>query len=420
MKRIVEIVLISGVALVVLLVGGFNLYRYFSNPIQVEAVIEYSVPSRRIGRGIAIRQEQTIPRTGSGTIGYIYSDGAKVSVDSPVVEYYSTAVNDQNLRRMREIETEIAMLEEAQNKSTSTFANMDVINRDIRDRLGALGAMGSTGRCDTLQTTRDELILLMNKRQVAIGKDDSFTSRISELNAEYASLTSSAGAEQIQLEYTPSSGYFSRNVDSFTGNISPDDLDDLTVSDYLQYINQEPRNLENYAGKIVTNQRWYFAAAMPVYDTDGFYVGQSLYLTFDQVEDTIPAKVWDIVAENNNDTAVVVFRSDVISEDIVNLRTSDVTVSFLLSQHTGIRISSSSLRFQNNEATGEMEMGVFVLENRVVRFKKVDPVYTEQGFILSRTVYPNSGKAEDEGYVCLFDQVIVQGGNELYDGKIVR
>ena len=76
-----------------------------------------------------------------------------------------------------------------------------------------------------------------------------------------------------------------------------------------------------------------------------------------------------------------------------------------MNEFTGYEISAKALR------TVDGEKGVFIQLANVVRFRKVDIVYSDDTVILS-------GKSSKSGYVALYDEIIIEG-TDLYDGKII-
>jgi hypothetical protein len=124
----------------------------------------------------------------------------------------------------------------------------------------------------------------------------------------------------------------------------------------------------------------------------------------------IPATIERVVEEENSDDAVVVFHCDQVNSETVNLRTEDVSIHFV--EYTGLRIAAASLHFEGDTR------GVYVVEENIIRFKKIEPVYEEAGFVLARiNIIETPDYRADE--VRLYHQVITKG-TDLYDNKPLR
>jgi hypothetical protein len=229
------------------------------------------------------------------------------------------------------------------------------------------------------------------------------------LEEELASLRRS-GVGEIKREVTvPLSGYFSSAVDGYENLLSFDQAEEYTLDDYQKMIAAPPpAGMGGKVGKMVLNPNWYCAVAVPKDEIEWVLGGWNVNLQFTELPEAVPATLVKIMQHEENDTAVLLFHCDLMTEDTINLRLSGVTVHF--EQLTGLRIEASDLRF--NQAN---ERGVYVLdEQNTVRFRLVDPLYEEETFVLSAMNFVSGNK-----YVKLFDQVIVKGV-DLYDGKPIQ
>ena len=83
-----------------------------------------------------------------------------------------------------------------------------------------------------------------------------------------------------------------------------------------------------------------------------------------------------------------------------------INIKIHTEEYAGYEIDRKALR------TVDGEVGVYVQLGNVVRFKKVDIVYSDDSLVLSKK------KEGESGYVCLYDEVIIEG-TDLYDGKII-
>ncbi|MDR2932777.1 MAG: hypothetical protein LBV27_06675, partial [Oscillospiraceae bacterium] len=288
--------------------------------------------------------------------------------------------------------------------------NADTLNRDIRGQVGQLAEMANTGRFSGARQVRTELVSLLNRRQVATAKVDNFSPRIEALEREYAQLEQGTAGERVVSAQAPVSGYFVKGIDGYEQYLSTKVVGQYGMQDYIQAIRggiDAPQSVS--LGKMLTNQIWYFAAAAKRYNTEHVKAGQSVALEFPHLAVKVPAVVTDLLTENKSDDAVILLECNQLSSDIVNLRREDATLHF--TDYTGLRINTASLRFQNGQT------GVFVLEDNTVRFKKIKPIYEEQGFILSEINIIDTPGYDKEA-VSLFDQVISKG--IVYDDQPIQ
>lgn len=410
MRRVLERILFSLIGLVAVAWTGYHIYSYYKKTIEIESVYEYTVSQNIVSEGIAIRDEQIIDMTASGVGNYLYEDSARVTTGHTIAEFFQSYGGDKDVKRMREIENEIKMLTEAQDRNVNNFSSAETLNRDIRGQLGTLSGMSSTGDFKQAARLREELVSLLNRRQIATSKTEDFSERINMLEAEYERLERVTSGESVVTVFAPKTGYFVREVDGYEEYLSSKIIGQYSLEDYIKAIRskQEPPRV-NYVGKLMTSHIWYFVANAKKYNIEYVSEGQTATLEFPDLAFSVPVRVKEIIAEKESEDAVVLFECSQLSSDIVNLRAEEVVIHF--ESYTGLRIPISSIRFQDGER------GVYVLDENIVRFKKIDPVYEEQGFILSRmNVIDTPGYASDT--VRLFARIVK--GTDLYDGKTIQ
>ena len=427
MTRLSERLFFALMAIVLLFWGAYHFQRYYNEPLQFETAFEYTVPRTISSVGIAIRDEIIIEESPRGVESYLYEDASRVAVGQPVAEYYPDDIGDRNIRRLREIEQQIKMLENAQDTNINNLANTDTINRDIRDRLGVVANIMATGNSRDLPAIRTELTALMNRRKIAIGKEDNYHALISMLKEEYSRLDL-AGAGSVYEARSPGIGFFSKSYDGYEALIAPSMIRRMEITEYIELIeNPAPQTAPGRVGRLVKNQVWYFAMPIKLHESEWITQNQTVDILFEQVGRRIRARVYDIRFENQNDTMIAVFQINQMSPEIINLRVTEATV--YAAQYSGVRVGSSSLYFRQNER-GETERGVYVLEGNTVRFKLVYPIYEDQNFLISNPnpeIKPNivdEFATDTDNYrlpppIKQYDLVIVKG-TDLYDGKPVQ
>lgn len=418
MSRIAERIIALLVILFLLSYVGYQAYRYYYSPVETEIAYEYTVARSVSTRGIAVREEMVLDRSAEGVQHYPYQDASRVAIGSPVAEYYRSSGN-RDLKRVRELEEEIARLQQAQETVSGNLAGAEVYNRDIKTQVARLSAMASEGQYADLADIRRNVTLLINKKQISTGKVTGFAPRIRQLEKELEGIGRVASENALEVVTAPVSGYFSKMVDGYEARITPDMLKDMEVADYQKLIDAKtPTQNTVRVGKMVLSEKWTFAA--PVASEHLEWINEALKeakkrgvpvqvnVQFEQVPQPVLLTIDSVVEQKDSDTAVLLLRCNQVSEELFDLRIANATLNF--QQYTGIRIDSANLRF-----LGERR-GVYILDDQRVRFKEIDPVYEEQDFLLSKTYYVG---VEQTQYVRLFDKVIVKG-TDLYDGKVIQ
>jgi hypothetical protein len=284
-----------------------------------------------------------------------------------------------------------------------------MINRDIKEQLGYLITASEQRRYSSSDEIRGRLTELINKKQIATGMTNGFASRLNELTAELSALSAQERDSAVMRASAPVSGYFVRRCDGYETLLSPKAVEDYGISEYLGLLDgvtPEPQIAP--AGKIVRSQNWTFVAAADKSSLEFVKPGQLLNVSFESAETPIPASVTKILQEKDEPRAVLLLSCNYVSGPLLGLRRTAAELDF--NQYSGLRVDMANVRF-----LGE-ERGVYVLEKGVASFKKLDAVYEDQNFVLSRFRPPSLNTDE---YVKLFDQIIIRC-NDLYDGKTIQ
>lgn len=408
-SRLPEKIVAGLLGVFLLAIVVYQLYVSVYASMKTETVFDYTVSRTIPVEGFAIRYETAISGEYTGIENCIYNDGTWVSVGENVVEFYTSTQSDQNLNRAKELESEIKMLEEAQDATINNFSTTEILNRDIKEQLGHLTRLSSLGRYKSSDEIRTSLTSLINKKQIATGMADNYEKRITALKSEYDMLDVTENTEKIMLAKAPVSGYFSKTVDGYETELNPDMTEDFEIYDYLELFDSEPvLSPTRSVGKIVMNPRWLFAAAAPKQNLEYVLPGQEVTLGFEHIDRKIPATVLEVMQDKDDERAVIVLNCDQITGDLLTIRAAQAVINF--NQYTGLRIDSNHIRFVGDKR------GVYILDSSTVYFKEIDPIYEETGFVLSKMIPPD---IKNDQFVKLFDQVITKG-NDLYDGKVIQ
>jgi len=402
-ERIVKYMLI----LFLLIYVGMQASRYFSDTVRTQTAHLTTVYQSVRGRGLVFRDELVLQESGANAVSCLFNDAQRVLIGEPIVELLPPGTYVGSRSRLRETQREIDMLEQAQNASNSHAFNTEALGREIQQQLGQLAQISATGYYGSVPDIRDNLASLLNQRQIAIGREQDFQARINELTLYRDRITTGAVYGSSNVVNAPVSGFFAREVDGFEGTMS---LDVARTAGFDQLItlieNAAPRQAAARVGRIVTSHNWYVGVIVSQYDIQWIRSGQRLSLVFEDAGTQVPATVARVLSENLQDYAVLILHANHVSRETINLRISDVRLDFR--SHEGIRVDAQALRFVDGER------GVFTLHNNVVSFRRIDPIYEEPGFVLSRPPFD----PHDDFTLRKYDQIII-GGVDLEDGRVL-
>ena len=168
-------------------------------------------------------------------------------------------------------------------------------------------------------------------------------------------------------------------------------------------LNTQPHAVSGSAGKLITQFNWYLLCVVDDADASLLTLGQKINITFSGYSGGTIRMQLVAVNKGENDETALVFRSNLMNSEIASLRYENVKIC--LEEYSGYAVDRTALR------TVDGEVGVYVQLGNLVRFRKVEIVYSDDTIILASA---GSGN----GYLRLYDEIITEG-TDLYDGKII-
>ena len=383
--------------LFILLFAAYQAYRGLRNEYQTETAYEFQIARYCNTEGLLIRTEEPIEKSVQGQVRYLLEEGEKFRSDTPIARVFQSQEEAEEAARQETIQEERDLLE-ALEKSTDTTRTADIesLNKEISLALRQLTQYSAEKDMEKVADLHLTLVEKISRQQLATGRIPGFEERIQELDSQ---LTGDAGGENI---YSSQVGYFSRYVDGFEEQYTPQMLEELNIAALTAMLEEDYTNDPDAFGKSVTDFTWYYATVIPAESAEYFSEGTLLEMTFiGSSQQPVEGQVVQMRQEENGD-ALVVIQSTQITSDAVSRRTASVRLSFR--DYSGLRISKKALRVVDGQ------QGVYVEAGYSVQFKKVDIIYTGTDYYLCRTQYNSTDQLN------LLDKVIVEG-TDLYDGK---
>lgn len=403
-------ILVGFVVLVLLCYMAFQLYRMVGGQYQTEIAYSYTVSENAQVNGIVLRSETLLDqRLSSGVAAYTVSDGTKVSPGMIIAEIYQSRADAENIYRVRTLASQIALLQKAQEPGATTSAHMDALNRQIFSELDDIIETVNSDVVTNLQDYSDKLLLTMNTKQVATGKQADYHEAIEQLSARQSYYNSKVSGTTNQIT-CDQIGYFIREIDGFENRFAVSDISTIMPQQLSDLLMRPVQPDTTRVGKLMTSHNWYYAVNISREDLESFYVGRDVTLDFHIGGlSAVPATITYVNEDKELNMATVVFKSDYINEKLVNLRITQADVNF--KSITGLRVSDSALRFD-----GVLQQGVYIIRGETILFRPVEVIYQAHGFSLCRITGPTSQDYNTN--LQQYDEVITEG-TQLYDGKQV-
>jgi hypothetical protein len=419
----------SAIAFLLLLYVGYQIYRSHYSSVQTETAAYFTAADSVQVEGIAIRDEVLLQENTEGVVDYILSDGDKISKGGTVALIYSTAQQVAARHEMEHVNREIEQLEALQSPGNVYAASPDSLNEQIYSQISNMLSQTISGEFSSLETSREDLLSLMNERQIVTGQVDNFDERLSELQQEYNTLSEQVGTALGRIT-SPASGYFTASTDGFEEIIDFSAAASLNCSQIQQALAADASE-KTALGKINQSYEWYFAFTVSAQQAVEFRQladGGIVSLQFPFVSNmVIPATVAAVNQSDADSPAAVVLRCNYMNSALASIRKE--TAQVIVRQYTGIRVSKKALHFETVSKTIEDEngnvktekrevSGVYVLHGNQISFRQVIPLYSTENYVICDP-NPDDSDLMTSQTIKLHDEVVVEG-TDLYDGKVVQ
>lgn len=385
------------VAVVTLL--GIEGYRYFHRSVSVSVAYTGQVTDSLSVTGWVVRQETPLPDT-SGTLLRQVQEGEKVHAGQTVAMAYASKSALEVVSRLEDTELKLQQLQFARSSFLDSDAALKV-DSDISDSILRLHIATADGDYATATQEMSAMKTAVLKRSYSYESLEQIDQAIAQTRSDISSLQNQlSGATSVK---TAVAGVYSGSTDGSEEALTPDFLTDVTPArlDALS-----TGSAVKSAGKIITDNTWYFAANIPAQQARELQVGQEVTLRLSKgLQQDAPAYVQSISAEEDGQVAVVLSCTRYISQ-VTLLRHQQGEI--LLREYKGLRVPSAALRMDE-----EGSLQLFCRLGAYVYSKPVDLVYRGDGFCLVR-----SAQGAADARILRQGDLVISTARALTDGMI--
>ena len=385
------------VAVVTLL--GIEGYRYFHRSVSVSVAYTGQVTDSLSVTGWVVRQETPLPDT-SGTLLRQVQEGEKVHASQTVAMAYASKSALEVVSRLEDTELKLQQLQFARSSFLDSDAALKV-DSDISDSILRLHIATADGDYATATQEMSAMKTAVLKRSYSYESLEQIDQAIAQTRSDISTLQNQlSGATSVK---TAVAGIYSGSTDGSEEALTPDFLTDVTPArlDALS-----TGSAVKSAGKIITDNTWYFAANIPAQQARELQVGQEVTLRLSKgLQQDPPAYVQSISAEEDGQVAVVLSCTRYISQ-VTLLRHQQGEI--LLREYKGLRVPSAALRMDED---GSLQL--FCRLGAYVYSKPVDLVYRGDGFCLVRSA---QGAADER--ILRQGDLVISTARALTDGMI--
>lgn len=388
----------------------YQIFKINYMPVKTEIALEKTISRAVTTESFIVRDETYITAEVSGTLVPLVADGKRVARGDNVAVVFTSEESARTYSKMQELESQIAYYESLKNKIGIQTSDVETLDDRIYSACEVYVQTIATGSVDTFSTYSDAVCEAITSRQLSTGTVIDPTEKLASLHAELAALQANAGGYTTVQADNP--GYYIAHVDGYENAIRYADAknaDGKTIENLLQMSPVPSAQLQTRMGKLVDSFNWYLLCVLDSESAAGLSAGGRVTVEFPLTSaDSISAQIVSI-QNTATDKVSVVLCSNLMNTQYAGLRKEQIRL--VLENFTGYQINNKAIR----EVDGEK--GVYIVSGNIVKFKKIDIAYSDSQYSVCVTPKNENGAYLD-GYVSLYDEVIVEG-TDLYDGKIL-
>ena len=359
-----------------------------------ETAIIYSSAEKVTFQGVYVRNETVVNSNANGVLSYTCKDGGKIANGS-VIAYVYESENDIFVnQRIEKLKEEVELLESAQNPGTTEVTSPKEILPLIDQQYQTIAFLIAENDLEALAEERKKLQTLMGIYQIIINEETDFNDAIDELNLEIRELEKRKKEPKSEIT-AEATGYFISYIDGYENVLNPDAISSLTVDKINDIISNADKSGSSKAiGKMVDGYEWKMVGVVNA-DETAFQTGSSVTVKFASTPDTVTAVIEDIIESDNPEESIIVLSCDELTFSLVQRRVERVEI--ILNDYEGIKVPRKAIRFNKDN-----DKGVYILLGQRIAFKKINPIYECEEYILSQIT-------SDSDYLSVYDDIICEG-----------
>ena len=375
-------------------------YLINRNKIETVKANEGFINDSILTTGIVCREETIIENVQDGYFYYNVENGQRVSSGMLIGQVYASQSDIDNIYESQKLEKQIENFAEAENFMSSVNVDISITRRQLSNSMVEFSQQLSAGNYSDVYADVQDMLLSLNKINVAMNREGDIAATKENIKNENSAVKGQISVP-IQSIYSPTSGYFMNNIDGYENIASVNNFKAISYSEGTDILMHPIEVPQSKYGKMITDYKWSLCAYVTAQQAEKLTVGQRVRLSLDGKQNEYHTVTVDSLTPKD-DMVMIVLKSTTMNKQAASSRIVDGEILF--SQYRGIKIPKSAIRIVNGE------MGVYVKFSKLVIFKKVNPVYQDDNYVILPL------EVKEDNQVELYDDIIVKGVN-LYDGK---
>lgn len=393
MKSVTTKILVGLLSVLTLTMVGTQIYSRLNDKHDTEEAVLCDINENIPFQGIIVRNEKVISYDKTGVLDYLYADGSKVSVNSPIAEIYASEEAVAAKHKAEKLNKQISDLERAQNPGTTNYVQPEALKSKIDSEYKQLLTYTQNHDLASAVEIKDEMTVVMNIYNIITDISTDYNSRIKQLQSAAAQLESQSGVSDTVN--APETGYFVSYCDGFEDKLTEESVNSLTQQEIEDVLNNSGSDKVNAPGNAIGKMfEDYSCRITGIVDSDKRIIeGGTLQIMFSTSNNVYDVTVESVRAAEEEGKSIIVLSCDRLDENLVRSRVQSVELIF--EEYQGIKVPRKAIRFNGDQK------GVYVILGSEITFKKIDVIYEGSDFVVSKNT-------SDEEYLLLYDQILLE------------
>lgn len=380
----------------------FSMTRFSGDSYTIYKAVRYEVGDGFTTSGFLVRSEEVLEGAGGRIVVLNRVEGEKVGKGQSVAATYYDEEAKKRQERIDELKSELKQMEYAYTFSSSDIESA-TLDADILALMNQITVAAARREYDAANTAAEAIKPYMLRRYITSDDLKVLRERMNETQNRLDTLYAEANAESGSI-LAPVSGYFSAVTDGYESILTPAFLETATVSALAKYEGIGRRE-SNAVGKLVTAQKWYFAAIVPFQNVESLRIGSRIDVNFAfDFHDTVRMKV-ERISTVEEERCILVLSSESYIQNAVTSRTE--TADMIFSSTAGLRIPKSAI-YVNDKG----QSGVYVLVGAEARWKSIEILSDNTDSFIVKLDKSSTKNLWPE------DEIILTAG-DIFNGKVM-
>ena len=377
------------------------------------------------GYGYIFRNEEIIYSPGGGSVNYLVDNGSKVGKHQVVARSHQTVADFSVKDRIAALEEKLDILHKSNINLEFVTASIDKIDGD--SHLIYINMLQSieSGKIKDAGKNRNELIVLMNKKQLITGEVSglSFLNLINsaeESKRRFEDQIAGSGIGAVEVAANKSGTFYSK-VDGYENYLSADALKNFDSDKFDELIKKTPDAdiINNALGKVAYDFNWYLVCKIKKNKYIDFVTDKKYNIVYPYSSNKSIASVLRHQIDGVDSGEVILIFETMETPSDFNFSRKQA-IQIVCDEKKGIKVPEEAMRIVTQEDGAKAE-GVYILKGTLVLFRELpknECIDKFDGYYLY--LEPAKRPADGTGGKLQLYEDIITAGKNLYDGKSIE